>query len=380
MADKDTLTAVLLSGSVYSGNPMMNLLIDGLERTGADVQCPENKLVFPATQAALRNPDADVLQIDWPYPHYHIDDSKYETVNKIVTIARAFTFLLDLLIVSLLSISLVRTVHNKRHHEKLYPRLERIVNEWSFYLADAITVKCTSAVDIIDSHYTAANPDKMHVVPDGNYIEVYDNDVSQTEARAELSIPDDEFVFLFFGLIREYKGVQDLLRTFPDFDRPDVHLWIVGNPNTDHLETEIRELAAQENVEAVLEYVPDERIQYYMNAADALVLPYREILNSGSVYAGLSFGLPIVAPAIGCLPETIPQENEFLYNPDQDGALLQELESAYDHPDLERIGRANYECALDQSWDSVAQNLTEVYRSTLDGHDATDRVRVVPET
>ncbi|WP_336328788.1 glycosyltransferase family 4 protein [Halovenus sp. HT40] len=367
MTDNDTLTTLLLSGSVFSGNPNMTLLSEGLERAGTEVRCPDNKRVFPATQAALRNRDADILQIDWPYPHYLIRNSDSDALNKIFTVLRAVTFLLDLLVVSVLPIKLVRVVHNKRHHEKIYPRVERVVNELNFLVADAITVKCTRAGDIVDSHYTAASVDKMHVIPDGNYIPAYENTVSMEVARDELSIPDDEFVFLFFGHIREYKGVPDLLETFPDLDRSDARLWIVGNPKTDDLEAEITALAQQDDVETVLEYIPDDRVQYYMNAADVLVLPYRDILNSGAVYAGLSFGLPVVTPAIGCLPETVPPENEFLYDPTRDRALLQELERAYDQPDLASIGRANYEYAQDQSWDRVAQRVTDMYRSTLDG-------------
>jgi glycosyltransferase involved in cell wall biosynthesis len=345
----------------------MNLLTDGLERNGVDVRCPENKRVFPATQAALRNRNADVLQIDWPYPHYIVSSSDYNVLNKLFTVLRAATFLLDLLFISLLPIKQIRVVHNKRHHEGVYPRVERIVNEWNFFFADAITVKCNRAVEIIDSYYRGVSPNKMHVVPDGNYIPAYENDVSRTEARDELSIPDDEFVFLFFGRIREYKGVPDLLRAFHKFDRQNATLWIVGNPKTNRLREEIEEFGTGDDIETVLDYIPEERIQYYMNAADVLVLPYRNILNSGAVYAGLSFGLPVVVPMMGCLPETLPEENEFLYDPDQEGALRRELERAYEHPDIERIGRANYEYALDQSWDRVAELVTDVYRSTLAG-------------
>lgn len=364
MTKPDGTTVLLPGGSIYSENPYMDLLTGGLADTGVDIRYPEQFVLLPITRGIIRHRDVDVVQLEWLYPFYTIDDFEFEPANELLTLLRAVAFLVDLVLVSLLPVRTVRTVHNTRHHDRKYPRTERAVNESVFALADAIVVKCERAVGIIDAQYTAADPDRMHVVSDGSYVSVYENDVSKSEARDELSIPEDTFVYLYFGLIREYKGVPELVRAYGELEEPDSQLWVVGNPDSAELEQEIRESAERtDRVTTVFEYIPEERIQYYMNAADVLVLPYRDVLNSGAAYAGLTFGLPIVAPTIGCLPETIPDGNDLLYDPRRPDGLLSELRTAREHPDLDAIGESNYRYAVDRSWDRVATEYVDVYRS-----------------
>ncbi len=366
MTDPDEPTALVMNANKYAGNPYMSLLIDGLRDQGVTVLTPDPPIFFPLTRTALRHPDADVVHLDWLYDYYMTSDIGYPPIDKAISILRAVAFLLDLVLISLLSVAVVRTVHNKRHHGGKFRRTERVINEAAFLVADAVTVKCHAAAEIIASEYRVPTADRLHVVPDGSYVSAYENDVSAAEAREALSIPPDRFVYLFFGLIREYKGVPDLVRAFGKLDVPNAKLWIVGNPHDEGIRRQVEALAiATDDVETVLEFVPAERIQYYMNASDVLVLPYRDILNSGSAHLGLSYGRPIVAPEIGCLPETLPSENRLLYDPEADDGLREALQRAHDHPDLESIGRGNYAHALDRNWESTATTLVTVYRRAM---------------
>ena len=244
---------------------------------------------------------------------------------------------------------------------RVRPRTERIVSECVFWVADAVTVKCSAAADEIAAAYRVPEAKELSVVPDGNYIESYENDVSRATARSDLGIDEESFVFVFFGQIRPYKGVPELVEAFSSLDLPDAELWIVGNPHTDDIEAQVTALAASDpRIETRLAFVPDDRIQYYLNAADVLVLPYRKILNSGSAHLGLSFATPIVAPKIGCLPETVPPENDLLYDPAADG-LTRALRQAYESTDLDRVGRANYQRARALNWDRTCELLLDVY-------------------
>ncbi len=371
MSDGDDLTLLLMSGSWYPENAYMTLLADALVENGVEVRTPQLPLFLPLTRAVLANRDADAMQLDWIYDYYVTTGTGFGPANALVSFLRAAAFLLDVALVSLLGVGVVRTVHNERHHEGLYPRTERVVNECVFAIADEITVKCTAAADTIAATYRIPDASEMVVIPDGNFIEAYENDVSRGAARRELEIEDDAFVVLFFGLIREYKGVPDLIEAFTALDAPDAELWVVGNPHDDRTEAQVAALArADPRIETRLIFVPDERIQYFLNAADVLALPYRRILNSGTAHLGLSYGRPVVAPAIGCLPETVPPENEFLYDPTDGDALTEALRQAYDHPDLESIGRANQRHARAQDWARAAEALTIVYRRTADGSQA----------
>jgi len=370
MTDSERISALVMSGDTYGGNPYMTLLTEALERAGIEVRVPKTPVLLPVTRAVLQNRDVDVVQLDWLYEFYIIDDVEYGPIDEMLTVLRAVAFLFDTLFVSMLPVAIVRTVHNKRHHGGKHPRIDRMVNECVFLVADAVTVKCENAIDILKSTYTLAKGARMHVVPDGNYSRVYDDTVSKADARTELSIPEGRFVYLFFGHVREYKGVLELLDAFVETERPDTELWIVGTPHSDELEAKIREFTAgREDIRTTFEYVPDKRVQYYLNGADVLVLPYRDILNSGAAHLGLTYGLPVVAPRIGCLPEILSPENEFLYDRNSTDGLRRELKRAYDHPDLESIERRNYERAAVRNWQKTAAALADVYRAAIDGRD-----------
>ncbi|MFD1600082.1 glycosyltransferase family 4 protein [Halobellus rarus] len=361
MKSTHELTVLLMSGSWYEENAYMTLLSRALRDHGIEVRTPDLLLFFPLTRTVLRNRDADVMQLDWIYDYYATGDLESRRLNDLVSYLRAAAFLLDLLAVSLLDVRVVRTVHNKRSHEGIYPRTERIVSECVFWVADAITVKCSAAAAEIAAAYRVPEAEELSVVPDGNYIDAYENDVSRATARSDLGIDDASFVFLFFGQVRPYKGVPELVEAFSSLDFSDAELWIVGSPYTDDIEARITTLAAADpRIETRLSYVPDDRIQYYLNAADVLTLPYRKILNSGSAHLGLSFATPIVAPKIGCLPETIPPENDLLYDPAADG-LVRALRRAYESPDLDSVGRANHQRARTLNWDRTCELLLDVY-------------------
>lgn len=373
MNDRTGLTLLLMSGSWYPENAYMTLLAGALRENGVEVRTPSLPLFFPLTRAVLANRDADAIQLDWIYDYYVTTGTGFGPANALLTVLRAATFLLDVALVSRLDVGVVRTVHNERHHEGLYPRIERVVNEFVFLVADEVTVKCPAAADAIASAYCVPVAAEMTVVPDGNFVEAYENHVSREAARENLGIDDDAFVVLFFGLIREYKGVPDLIEAFAALDAPDAELWVVGNPHDDRTEAQIAALARGDpRIETRLAYIADDRIQYYLNAADVLALPYRRILNSGTAHLGLSYGRPVVAPAIGCLPATVPPENEFLYDPTDEGALAAALERASRHPDLGAIGRANRGHARTQDWSRAADTLTDTYRRAADGDAPTE--------
>lgn len=358
------MKVLLPGGAIYQENPYMNLLTGGLEANDIDVRHSEKFILFPITRGLIRHRDVDVVQLEWIYPFYVINNLKLKPANTVLTFIRAVMLMIDILIVAILPVFVVRTVHNKHHHDRIYPQTERVLNELVFAAIDAIVVKCDRAVDVIESQYITADPGRIHAIPDGSYKSIYENDVSKERAREDLSISEDAFVYLYFGLIREYKGLPDLLQAYTDLKRPDTQLWVVGNPDSEKLEKEISDLANRAaDITTVFEFIPADRVQYYMNAADVLVLPYRDILNSGVAYAGLTFGLPIVAPKIGCIPEIVSPENDFLYERDQPNGLRSKLEAARGRPDLESIGDRNYQQAISRDWKRVAAEYDEVYQS-----------------
>jgi len=147
-----------------------------------------------------------------------------------------------------------------------------------------------------------------------------------------MAIPEDARMLLFFGGIEPYKNVPLLLKAFERACAEGEQLWIVGRSKQEHLRLEIRHLAARiPNVHVVDRYVADEEIQNYMQAADIAVLPYRDGLTSAAAMLSLSFGVPVIAPRIGCFSSILDENSGLLYDagdPDCALALIDALRAA----------------------------------------------------
>ena len=106
---------------------------------------------------------------------------------------------------------------------------------------------------------------------------------------------------LFFGLLRPYKGIENLLEAFRQV--PDAELWIVGNPRMDV--EPLRRLAAHAGgrVRFLTRFVEDAEIPAIFRRADLVALPYLDAEHSGVLYTGLAFGKPLVLSAVGGFPE-----------------------------------------------------------------------------
>jgi glycosyltransferase involved in cell wall biosynthesis len=146
---------------------------------------------------------------------------------------------------------------------------------------------------------------RPHVVtPIGDYRAVYPKGVTKEAARSRLGISKHAGVALYFGSIRAYKNVTLLIGQFRRLENPDFLLLVVGAPATQKLEEEIVEASGGDGrIRLTLEFVKDEAVQLYFNAADFVVLPFIENWNSSSAILALSFNRPVLVPAIGSITE-----------------------------------------------------------------------------
>jgi beta-1,4-mannosyltransferase len=102
----------------------------------------------------------------------------------------------------------------------------------------------------------------------------------------------------YFGLIRPYKGVEDLIAAFRGLPDDGLSLTVSGKPRTPELTGELRAGAAgDDRITLELEYVSDERLAARVSEAELVVLPYREMHNSGAALAALSMSRPVLLPA-----------------------------------------------------------------------------------
>ena len=95
------------------------------------------------------------------------------------------------------------------------------------------------------------------------------------------------------------------------------------------IEADLRTAAAGDpRISMQLRSIPDDEMQLYLRACDAVVLPFRDVLTSGSAILAMSFGRAVIAPRLGCLPETLSDDAAILYDPTAPDALRDALTSA----------------------------------------------------
>lgn len=130
--------------------------------------------------------------------------------------------------------------------------------------------------------------------------------IPQAEARARLGLPADAKVLLFFGLIRDYKGLDLLIESCKGLDRR-YHLVVAGEPYGDfgkyrHM---LEGHPLQGNIHVHDRFIGDDEVPAFFSAADAVVLPYRSATQSGITAIAYHFGLPVVATDVGGLKEAV---------------------------------------------------------------------------
>jgi beta-1,4-mannosyltransferase len=215
------------------------------------------------------------------------------------------------------------------------------------------------------SIYRMAAYSRATVIPHGNYIHIYENVIDKMQARKQLRLNTEDIVYLYFGQIRPYKGTLELIDTFRKLDAPRTELLIAGSPyNNEIVEDILKRCNKNENIKTILKFIPDDEIQIYMNASDIVALPYKDILTSGAVMLAMSFGKPIIAPLIGCIPDVLDNEGGLLYNPSDDNGLLEAMRHALD-ADLIKMGKHNLELAKQLQWDDIAKRTYKIYQECL---------------
>ena len=169
-------------------------------------------------------------------------------------------------------------------------------------------------------------------------------------------------VVLFFGLLRPYKGLDVLLEAWRGIGGAE--LWIAGAPRGVGLAA--LRAAAPANVRFVPRFISDPEIPALFDRADLVVLPYREIDQSGVLFTALAFGTPILASAVGGFPEVAAHGAAELVPPGDPAALHTALKALLAYPARRQaLGDAARRAAADAyAWPTIARQHLDLY-STL---------------
>jgi glycosyltransferase involved in cell wall biosynthesis len=245
-----------------------------------------------------------LLSGQWDVWHVHWPEHMVSFSNRYRFVWTLFKFWFKLQVASSKGTKIFWTVHNLRSHERRHPALQNLF--WKAFLPRVTGIICMTEAGrtLLRAEHPSIKSTPTFIIPHGHYRGVYPDTVQMDQARQALGIGLEENVISFIGQIRVYKGVPHLIRSFNAAALTNSRLVIAGEPRDGSINREMYEAASgHENVMLRLNFIDPAEIQLYLRAADLIVLPYKEILNSGTALLALSFDRPILVPNRGALGE-----------------------------------------------------------------------------
>jgi len=307
----DTHFALSLAAALISKGINMDFIGgDDMQKSNIFKKENVNYLNFcgkPDIYAPLKNKVARVLKYYFKLVKYAFcSDSKLFHIlwlNKFVYFDRT---LLNIYY-KLLGKKLVFTAHNvnRAKYEERDTWTNRLTLKFMYKIVDHIIVHTDKMkLQLIKDFNIREN--KVTIVPFGVYDFVYQSELTATQAKKELNLHGSDKILLFFGRITPQKGLDYLILALARLKEKygDFKLLIAGRVDIEkgyweNIQKMIDEYNLTEHVLEKIEFIPDEDIEVYFKAADVLILPYRDISQSGPLFMAYKFGLPVIATDVG---------------------------------------------------------------------------------
>ncbi len=321
------------------------------------IKLRKKPFLFPISRNVL-NLKTKIVHMHWIEGY-----AGFSSKNKIKALLKSLIFMIDVYILKyILRAKIVWTIHNLYSHECAYPKIERVIKKKFSKKVDAIICQCNYAKKKFIKEFGA--PEKMIHLIDHGYFKCFKNQISKEKARKDLNLRSDDLVFLFFGSIRPYKGLINLIESFKKLRRDrNLILLIVGKPMNNKIKIDIlNRIKDSLNIQPTLNFIAEDQIQVYINASDLIIYSYEKILTPGGIFLAMSFGKPIIAPRLGCITELIDERGAFLYDPKKTDGLLNALEKAIENKDkLKKMGENNFIKANELEWKTNALKTKKIY-------------------
>ena len=268
----------------------------------------------------------------------------------------------------ILGIKMVFTAHNVVPHEN--SKIDIFFRKIIYDSVSSIIVHSQYIKNKLINRFKI-DPQKVMIVPHGNFDHyVPEETIPQKQARSTLGLNQEDKVLLFFGYIREYKGVDLLLDAFKICSQQDEQLKLViaGKPFSQELEDRYKKMIADiPSKDAIFfdaNYIPFEKVPLYFSAADVIILPYKDIDHSGIIYLAYSFGLPIIATNVGDFSETIEHGKSGYLLEEKSAESLSDtiLTATTDGEKLASMGAYAQDLSNKKySWNIIAKNTRAIY-------------------
>lgn len=305
-----------------------------------------NPFNIASVSKKIRNMNPDLVIVQWWHPYF----------------APCYTILR----MGLKKIPVIYVCHNVFPHER-FP-LDRFLTKLVLKKGNGFILHSNKEVEdlktIIDNpkHIVAKHP---------TYNAFKFNNYTKSDAKSIINESEDKKILLFFGLVREYKGLKHLLRAMPDIIQYDsnIVLYVVGDFGSDKEDymSIINENKIADNVRIIDGYVPDKEVEKYFAASDIVVLPYESATQSGVVQIAYGFDKPCLVTKVGGLPDVvIDGKTGYVVEPFNPRAISDAVINFYkENKEQEFISGVQSE-AYKYDWDRMNEAIQTLYNDIND--------------
>lgn len=324
-------------------NPFQALLSDATEEHGWDV------LEFRPLRSIFRRADV------W---HWHWPDGQFAHKSRTSAWIRFCALVILLLSAKIRQIPIVWTAHNIGGHIVENRPVEDVFWRIFHKQLSAVHYLSQSSRAAAEDRFPALRSKPFVITRHGHYREIYGEPLCRREARATYGLDGEKLTLVFCGKVSAYKGVEDLIRAFQLTSEPNLQLLIAGSASEEEA-GKVEYAAAQDSrMRLHLQLLNDAEMKAAVSAADLVVLPYREVTNSGSALLALSLNRPVLAANRGSIAELaadIGSDWVTTYDgPLTDFLLLSSVVTSRE--------RETSTVALDSyDWDRIAIEVTKLY-------------------
>ncbi len=364
ISDLDTAAeiddCVLILPDWRTRNPYQNLLVESLHRRGIEATLadfPDGP--FPLNRATNRATNVSVLHLHW------INDLIAPILwgrGRIKRFAKLALLIADVLTLRLRGISVVWTIHNLVAHESPNRLAELRIRSALARACSHVILHGERARQRVEAAYHTDLSQKCTIIPHGNYDGCYPfSKVRREELLSQFSLDSRNTVILFFGAIRPYKGVRQLIEAFSQTSNQDLRLIVAGYPSTEQFRDEIASLAQTDRrISLVLDFVAVQDVAALFSVADAVALPFENTLSSGSVTLAMTMGKPTLLPDEARMLDTVSDDCALFFDSSE---TLTSILSTLNKDKLLVMGKSAKALADAMPWDKVAKLTETAYGS-----------------
>ena len=248
--------------------------------------------------------------------------------------------------------------HNVLPHEK--KKIDKIMTKMVYKNVDFFIVH--SEEDLRNLRTLIPNAKaKRTYHPTYEYFKTENKIDLHLHSKEDLNLNLKNKTILFFGFVRDYKGLNYLIEAMPKvLEKLNVDLLIVGEfwDDKEKYINQIKQLGIENYVYIIDRYVPNEEVNLYFSVADVVVLPYISATQSGIIQIAYGFDKPVITTNVGGLPDVVKNGETGFIVPSEDANALSKAIVSYFEGNKEREFQANIKKQKDIfSWDKMVETI-----------------------